>query len=286
MARNCDSLAELHVINCVVDIVALITSLPGLEALIIEDCSYVASAVTAVDTSSCPQLAAAADCCKTTEDDSCPPTTAGAMDESESGARLCPMSTAAGGVVSDICRQDSSKLQQLVIHDYDGLLDETLGRVVGLCPLLKKLDLTEIDSVSLYGINQVINSCPHLESLKMAFCLGLKEGIHPLNTSLSSSKLALSYLDVTGCRSISWDAILDLVSVCPRLQCVKACKLDITDHHVTALLDRYTRKKKQIPFIFIAYDTLLTAIMQRIVIVPSKMEFSDLWRHSKKRTLC
>jgi hypothetical protein len=246
VARNCDSLVELHVINCVVDIVALINSLPGLETLIIEDCSYVASAVTADDTSSCPRhLAAAADCCKnvaflkTMEDDSSPPTTAGAMDKNEAGSRLCPISTAAGGVVSDICRQDSSKLQQLVIHDYDGLLDETLARVVGLCPLLKKLDLTEIDSVSLYGIYDVINSCQHLESLKMAHCLGLKERIHHQNGSISSSKLALSNLDVTGCRSVSWDAILDLVSVCPRLQRVKACKLDITDHHVTALLNRY-----------------------------------------------
>jgi hypothetical protein len=237
------------VINCVVDIVALINRLPGLDTLIIEDCSYVASPVTAVDTtsSSSPQLAAAADCCKnvallkTTEDDSFAGTKAGAMDEKEAGAGLCPISTAAGGVVSDICRQDSmNKLQQLVIHDYDGLLDETLARVVGLCPLLKKLDLTEIDGVSLYGIHEVINSCHHLESLKMAHCLGLKERIHHQNGSLSSSKLALSNLDVTGCRSISWDAILDLVSVCPRLQRVKACKLDITEHHVMALLDRYT----------------------------------------------
>ncbi len=236
-------MAELHVINCVVDIVALINSLPGLETLIIEDCSYVASTVTAVETSSSPQLAAAADCCKTTVDDSSPPTTADAMDENEAGSRLCPISTA--GVVSDISRQDSSKLQQLVIHDYDGLLDETLARVVGLCPLLKKLDLTEIDSVSLYGIYEVINSCPHLESLKMAYCLGLKEGIHHHNQSLSSNKLALSNLDVTGCRSISWDAILGLVSECPRLQRVEARKLDIKDHHVTALLDRYTRKKNK-----------------------------------------
>jgi hypothetical protein len=282
VARNCDSLVELHVINCVVDIVALINSLPGLETLIIEDCSYVSSAVTAVDTSSSPQLAAAADCCKTTEDDSCTCVTADAMDENEAGSRLCPISTAAGGVVSDICRQDSSKLQQLVVHDYDGLLDDTLARVVGLCPLLKKLNLTEIDSVSLYGIYEVINSCPHLESLKMAHCLGLKERIHHQNSSLSSKKLALSNLDVTGCRSISWDAILDLVAVCPRLRRVKAGKLDITEHHVTALLDRYLHKNTKHSLSFCSVQRFTNSNTAKDCYCPFE---NGVRRHSKKLTL-
>ncbi|KAK1276614.1 hypothetical protein QJS04_geneDACA003775 [Acorus gramineus] len=233
-------LKELRIPYCwgfsITGLVSLLRALPSLSHLDLSGCVFLTDKsmaliaphlreVTTIDLSYCSELTeltfmCLVNCCPLLEE-----------------VRMKKTDLGRCGTLHFTSMKNRSKIRTLDLSRNRHFNDETLIQISSVCPELRMVDLTFLESVTETGITQLGLNCPHIRTLNVTHCCHLtglgNMGFHELET------LKASY------SRIEDEGLVTALRRCgERLRVVDLKYSQVTKHGMIKMVNRYPRLRK------------------------------------------